>query len=194
MVAPVKLNLKIYQGATFNEVLRWESSTKVYKVITGITKSAPMVVTAVAHGAPEGWRVKISNVVGMKEVNSLGYLIATSTTSDTVTINSVNSTDYTAYISGGILEYNQPIDLAGYTARMQIRSKITSTDVISELTTENSLITLDNTYKTITLNIPASTTSGFTFKSAVYSLELVNGTEVIPFVYGDVTLVSEVTR
>ena len=29
MTSPVKLNFKVYQGSTFKEVLRWESSTKV---------------------------------------------------------------------------------------------------------------------------------------------------------------------
>lgn len=62
MPSPIKLNLKVYQGATFREPLRWESSTKVYKPISGITKSAPIVINAVGHGIPVGWRTKVTNV------------------------------------------------------------------------------------------------------------------------------------
>ena len=194
MTAPVKKNFKIYQGSTFNEILRWESSTKVYKPITAITKAAPMVVTAVGHGLVAGWRAKISNVVGMKEVNSEEYLVATEITNDTATFNGVNAAGYTTYTSGGILEYNMPVPLSGYTGRMQIRASLNSSTVILELTTENSLLVIDDATKTITINIPASTTQTFTFKSAVYSLELVSGVTVIPFIYGNLTLDTEVTR
>ena len=193
-MAPSKLNLKIFQGSTFAEVLRWESSTKTYIPITGITKAAPVVITAPAHGMPVNWRTKVTNVVGMKEINSIDYYVVTAVTNNSVTLNDVNSLGYTAYTSGGVLEYNQPVDLNGYTARMQIREKITSTTVIKELTTNNGGISIDNTTKTITINISATDTAALTFKSAVYSLELITGSTVIPFVYGSVSLESEITR
>lgn len=194
MTAPVKLNLKIYQGSTFKQVLRWESATKVYAPITGISKAAPMVVTAVAHGAPLGWRARIVNAGGMKEANLLDYQTITDKTSDTVTFNQVNSLAYTAYTSGGVLEYNQPVNLASYTARMQIREKLDSTDYILSLTTENGGIVLDNTLKTITIVIQDEATALLTFKSAVYDLELISGGEVTQLTTGSVSLVKEVTR
>jgi hypothetical protein len=89
MSAPIKLNLKIYQGSTFKQVLRWESSTKVYVPITNISKNAPMVVTAPSHSIPLGWRAKITNAGGMKEANALDYQIATEITADTITFNQV---------------------------------------------------------------------------------------------------------
>lgn len=195
MVAPVKLNFKIYQGSTFKEVLRWETSTKVYKLITGITKSAPIVITSTAHGIPLGWRAKITNVVGMKEINSNDvYHTITDSTSNSVTINTVNSLAYTDYTSGGVLEYNQPRSLAGTTGRMQLRSKVDSADVLLELTTANGGIIIDDILKTITLNISAVASSAITFTSAVYSLELIDGTEVTPFIYGAITVEKEITR
>ena len=195
MVAPVKLNFKIYQGSTFNEVLRWESSTKVYKTITAIYQSAPLAIQAPTHGVPVGWRVKITNVVGMKEINSDSvYHTVTAADTNTVTINAVNSVGYSAYVSGGILEYNEPVTLTGYTARMQIREKLGSTTIIKELTTENGGITLDNANKTITINISATDTAAFTFKQAVYSMELVNGSTVTPFLTGSLSLENEITR
>lgn len=62
MSSSIKLNLKVHQGATFRETLRWESSAKVYKPITAITKVAPVQINAVGHGTPVGWRSKFTNV------------------------------------------------------------------------------------------------------------------------------------
>lgn len=196
MTTPAKINFKVYQGSTFSEVLRWESPTKVYKTITGIAQAAPVVITSVAHGVPPDWRVKLTNILGMTDLNSSEvYQVVTSTTTDTITINNINSLNYKAYVSGGIIEYNQPINLAGITGRMQIRADIDSTTVLAELTTLNGGILIDNVLKTITLTIPASTTADFSFTTAVYDLELVSsGGQVTPFCGGILSLYKEVTR
>jgi hypothetical protein len=195
-MTPVKLGFKVYQGSTFSEVLRWESSKKVYKTITGITQSAPTVVTAASHSVPDGWRVKITNVGGMTEINSTeNYHIATYIDSSNIEINALNSLGFKAYTTGGVIEYNEPVDLTGYTARMQIREKLDSSTVIHELTTENGGIVIDTTNYKVTVVISAADTALFTFNTAVYSLELISPTnEVYPFVNGVLTLVKEVTR
>lgn len=195
MAAPSKINFKMYQGSTFSEVLRWESSKKVYKPITGITAAAPCVVTSTAHGVPEGWRVKITNAGGMKEINSADtYHIATVASANTIELNNINSIGYTAYTSGGVLEYNEPVSLVGYTARMQLREKLDSATFIKELTTENGGILVDTVNSKITIYITAADTTLFTFSSVVYSLELIKAAEVTPFANGVITLVKEVTR
>jgi hypothetical protein len=194
MSASTKVNFKIIQGSTFIEVLRYESDTKIYTPITAIFATAPMSITANNHGMVAGWRAKISNVVGMTEANNLDWIIATQVGASSATFNSVNAAGFKPYVSGGILEYNQPVSLAGMTARMQIREKLASTTIIEELTTENGKITIDDAAKTIVLQIPATTTATYTFKSATYSLELIVGTTIIPFIYGNITLDKEVTR
>lgn len=193
-MTPTKVNFKIYQGSTFLEVLRYESATKVYVDISAAFNDAPFVVTANNHGMVAGWRCKLSNLGGMTEANNLDYIVASSVTNNDVTFNSVNAAGFKAYTSGGILEYNAPVNLAGMTARMQIREKLTSTTVIQELTTENGMIAIDNTAKTIVIQLSATLTAGYTFKSAVYSLELITGSTVIPFVYGNIVLDKEITR
>lgn len=193
-MAPTKINFKIYQGSTFKEVLRWESAVKGYAPITGITKAAPVVITSAGHTIPVGWRVKVSNVLGMKEINSTDYYTVTDKTASSVTINAVNSLAYTDYLSGGVLEYNIPTSLATVTARMQIRTKISDTVPLEELTTENGKIIVDDTNKTITLLLSDTVTSAYTFSSAVYSIELLVSGEVIPFIYGNITLEKEITR
>lgn len=195
MITPTKINLKIYQGSTFKEVLRWESAVKTYAAITGITKAAPMVITTPAHALPAGWRFKVTNVAGMKEINSTDtYQTATTVDTNTITVNAVNSLGYTDYISGGVVEYNQPNNLFGVAARMQIREKINSTTTLDELTTENGKIVLDNVLKTITILLTDTITAAYTFSSAVYSMELIVSGEVIPFIYGDIALIKEITR
>lgn len=196
MTAPVKINYKVYKGSTFSEVLRWESGTKVYKYITGITNAAPIVITAASHGMPDGWRFKVTNVLGMKEINSSDvYHLASNVTSDTVTINAINSIGYTTYTSGGVIEYNSPIDLSAYNARMQVRAKIDSADILLELTSLNGGIVLDNVAKTITLNMTAEQTAAFTFTTGVYGTELyTSGGLVVPFAVGTISTEKEVTR
>lgn len=196
MSTPAKINFKLYQGSTFNETLRWESSVKSYKPITAITKSAPVVVTSVAHGIPVEWRVRFTNIAGMTELNnSETYYSVTSTTANTVTINDINSLGFKDYVSGGVIEFNTPIDLTGFTARMQIRAKIDDEVIIKELTTSSGDIAVNNTTKTITLTIPAYVTAAFTFSTAVYSLEMISsGGQVTTLCNGTITLVKEVTR
>lgn len=185
----------MYQGSTFDEVIRWESPNKVYKPITSITKAAPTVITAPAHGLIPGLRTKVTNVLGMKEINSTdSYLLVTDSTTDTITIGDLNSLGYTAYTSGGTLEYNAPVDLTGYTARLQVREKLTSDIVLLELSTSNGGIVLNNTNKTIRLVYSATNTALLTFTSGVYSLEMENSGVVTTIMSGTISLVKEITR
>lgn len=196
MAAPAKINFKMYQGSTFNESLRWESGKKIYKTITNITQAAPCVVTSTNHGIPDQWRVKITNVGGMKDINSSeNYNVATRIDADTIELNSINAVGFAAYTSGGVIEYNEPVDITGYTARMQIREKIESVDFIDEYTTLAGTLVIDDVAHTISIVIPAITTTAYTFSQVVYSLELESpGGVVTPFANGQISLIKEVTR
>ena len=196
MAMPTKLNLTILQGSTFSEIIRWEDYKKVYKPITGITQAGPVVITSPTHAVPDGWRVRVTGVGGMKEINSAEtYRKATLLTTNTIEINEINSSLYTAYTTGGVLEYNEPMDLAGYTARMQVRTKIGSTTFLTELTTENGGIVLNNTNKTIKLLISATNTALIDWSKGVYSLELISGAGIVyTLLTGNITVKNEVTR
>ena len=195
---PAKLNFKVYQGSTFLQQLRWESETKTYIPITSITKTAPVQITvnSAQNLPPVGWRVRVTNVSGMKEINMPEdtYYLLTNKNAATIELNSVNSTGYSTYTSGGILEFNTPVSLAGYTARMQIRKKLKDTEAVLTLTTENGGIVFDNNLKTITITMTAEQTAALTFNSAVYDLEFINGSTVTRFAEGSLTLQQEVTR
>lgn len=196
---PAKLNYKIYEGSTFQETFRWESQTKSYAQISAIAKAAPCVITTTStHTCPLNWRVRITGVAGMKEINTAGddYYLVTEKTSTTVTLNQINSANFTAYTIGGILEWNTPIDLTGYTAQMQIRETLDSSTVIHELTSAvGGGISIDTANYTVTISIPANTTRNFDFTTAVYSLELTDPSGVVTtLVTGNLTLVREITR
>lgn len=89
---------------------------------------------------------------------------------------------------------DDPVDLTGYTARMQIREKYTSTIYNLNLTTENGGITLGGDLGTISLLVSASVTSEIVPKEYVYDLELDSGGEVTRIIEGKFIVTPEVTR
>jgi len=196
---PARISYRIYQGSTFKETLRWESETKQYAQISGVTKAAPCVITTTsAHAIPLNWRIRVLGVLGMKDINTASttdYYLVTSKTATTVTLNQINSSDFGAYTTGGIIEWNTPIPLTGYTAQMQIRESIDATTVIHELTSANGGITIDPVNFTISMNISSAVTATFNFDAAVYSMELTDNQGIVyPFLSGSFTLIKEVTR
>ena len=200
---PVRENLTIKKGSTFTRVVRWSAPPFIYKEITAITKAAPAVLTAPLHGLVAGWRFAISDVAGMIQINAKttppsildDYHKATVLTPNTIEINDLSSASYSAYTSGGYIRYLTPVDLTGYTARMQIRARFTASIILDTLSTANSRITLDNVAKTITLLFPEANTTAYTFKTGVYDLELISsGGLVTPFLTGGISIVEEATR
>lgn len=103
--------------------------------------------------------------------------------------------DRTFTLKNGPAESRTPVDLTGYTARMQVRQDIDDEDPLLELTTENGGIVLGDAAGTIQLVLTATQTAGLDFDSAVYDLELVSGAgRVRRLMRGVVTLSREVTR
>ena len=87
------------------------------------------------------------------------------------------------------------VNLSGYTARMQIREKHTSTSPLLTLTTENGGIALGGSAGTVSINISASTTTGFSPKEYVYDFELISsGGTVTRLIEGKFIVTPEVTR
>jgi hypothetical protein len=88
-----------------------------------------------------------------------------------------------------------PVNLSGYTARMQIRPVVQSPTVLVELTTQNGRIALGGANGEITLTLAASITEAIQATSGVYDLELVSaGGIVTAILEGSVTFPREVTR
>lgn len=86
-----------------------------------------------------------------------------------------------------------PVNLTGYTAKMQIRSRIGDETVLLELSTENGRITLGGVAGTILLTISATDTEDLTFEQGVYDLELIDDGTVTRLLQGVVQIQKEVT-
>ena len=195
-------DLTIQQGRTFSLALRWESTPVVYRPITAIAQTAPARLTVPAHGVPDGWRVAITNVKGMTEINaeankltSRDYHQATVLDANTVEINDINAAGFKAYTSGGYIQFDNPVDLTGFTARLTIKNRVGGS-VLYTLTTENGGIVIDAAAKLVTLNISAVDTALMAFTTGVYDLEMVSGATpavVTALLSGRVTVSKEVT-
>ena len=124
-------DLIITRGKTFTLVIRWGTEPIVYKAITAIQQSAPVRITAVGHGLVDGWPVAVTNAKGMTEINAEANNVrdsdfhpATVIDADTIEINDINASGFKPYASGGIIQFNTPVDLAGYKARDTIKKKV----------------------------------------------------------------------
>jgi hypothetical protein len=100
-----------------------------------------------------------------------------------------------------------PIDLTGYSGKMQIRSNYADNNPTTYVTLSSSLNpdgtglnfsgsagTNPPTSGTIGVIISAATSSNLTFLTAKYDLELTSGAIVTRLIEGDVQLSKEVTR
>lgn len=88
-----------------------------------------------------------------------------------------------------------PYNITGYTARMHVRSNVTSNTTAITLTTENSRIALGGAAGTITLTIAATDTAALAPGLYVYDLELVSGAGVVSrIIEGNFKVKAEVTR
>lgn len=124
-------DLIITRGKTFTLVIRWGTEPIVYKAITAIQQSAPVRMTVVGHGLVDGWPVAVTNVKGMTEINAEANNVrdsdfhpVTVIDADTIEINDINASGFKAYVSGGVIQFNTPVDLAGYKARDTIKKKV----------------------------------------------------------------------
>jgi hypothetical protein len=99
---------------------------------------------------------------------------------------------------------NSPIDLTGYTGRMQLRPSIGSTSsyicLSSTLQPDGTGLNFSGSSGilppisgTIGIYISAATSSLFTFDKAVYDLEIQSGSVVTRLIQGNVQLSREVT-
>lgn len=202
----VKKDFEILIGSTWEYVIRWGTTPIVRKPITNIDLSlgAPRLSVS-SHGLFDGWGVAVYGVKSPRQINAVNnppegsdYHSATVIDTGTIELNDVtpvdeNGQEWPAYTSGGFIQYDTPVDLTGYTARMSIKDKIGGA-VLHSLTTENGGIVIDPAAKTILLSIPAATTEDFTWSRGVYDLEMVSSAgKVTRIISGRIALSREVT-
>ena len=89
---------------------------------------------------------------------------------------------------------DNPVNLTGYTANMQVREKHTSPIANLNLSTSNGSITLGGNLGTISLLVSASATAQLVPKDYVYDIEMNSGGEVTRIIEGKFIVTPEVTR
>lgn len=90
-----------------------------------------------------------------------------------------------------------PINLTGYTARMQIRKTPSSSEVLDSLTTENNRLSIYAPLEgRLRIDISAAISTNYTFDYAAYDLELVSNDNqtVYRILEGSIAAIPEVTR
>ena len=92
-------------------------------------------------------------------------------------------------------ENDTPINLTGYTARMQIREHLASAGTLAELTTANGGIIINAALGKLTLTLSATATDALTPSRAVYDLEVESsGGVVTRLLQGNILIERSVTR
>lgn len=180
-------------GETFHPTIRWGTGVYTSKAITGITQATPAVITAVAHGLPNGWPCAVVGALGMVQINATRYppqgndwKAGTVLGVDSVQLNGVSSAGMTAYTSGGSLVYDTPASLAGITATMTIYDNPGHTGTPLVTLTSTAGITIDNVLMTIT---PLLQTAGLTWTTGYYRLDVTDGGGVVTeLLRGTITL------
>ena len=88
-----------------------------------------------------------------------------------------------------------PIDITGYTAKMQIRKAPSDSNVLLELSTANNRITIDGLNGGVELFITATDTGAINWVGGVFSLELTSPTGTVTrLLEGAVSVSPEITR
>lgn len=88
-----------------------------------------------------------------------------------------------------------PVNVTGYSAKMQIRASAFSDEVLLELSTTNGKIALVPSTGTVTLVFSATDTGAINWKRAKYDLELTSSNGAVTrLIEGEITVSQEVTR
>lgn len=170
-------------GETFMPVIRWATEELTGIPITAISQTAPVAITAIGHAVPPDWDVAVVSAQGMTQINSTRYPpkgadwhAATILNDNTISINDVNSADFSAYTSGGFLVYYIPMNLTGITASMVIRDAPDTGTVLTTLTDAMGTIAIDLVNKTI---VPRLETAGLTWNTGYYTLAMTDANAVV---------------
>jgi hypothetical protein len=190
----------IYQGRTFKRIVRWETTPTVFKPITGISRTAPTVVTCVGHGLKSGWYAAVTDALGMTEINAPSnaprtgdYRQVTVIDVDNFSINDLSSAQFSAYTSGGYVRYNTPKSLDGAVARLHIRNRVGGT-LLLDLSSTTGEIVLSDLDHMIVITVSDEVTKLMTYTKGVYDLEIEDAAgETYVLLSGAVTVVPEIT-
>lgn len=201
MKIPKYEDIEIIQGSQFVKSIHWYGGGKVYDTIDGVTVGHPTVITVTGHGLPSISKTPISigGVKGSAKVLNTGedecdMVLATHIDANSFSV-PIPTVGKVYEANTGYIEWYSPKDLTNFTARMQIRASVDSTDTLVSLTSGGGDIVISLPDAKITMTIATAVTETLDFDTAVYDLELVDSSgEATRILEGEVTLSKEVTR
>lgn len=193
MTCDQTVNFFLQKGAGFSQVFRWGQPVFAWKSITAVPSVLPVHLTVTAHSIPSGWPFAVLGVLGTTQLNRDDPpYYATVIDVDTIEINDLDGSSFSTYVSGGAIRFNIPVDLAGSTAKLQVRASLNSAVLLT--LTSSSGITIDNTAKTITVVFTAAQIAALGVAQAVYSLQMTSSGGIpTQLVSGSIFIESEAT-
>ena len=178
----------LIQGATFDKLLTWINPISVFTA----------TVAGDSGGTPPVWPPDIGDTVVDNTVTWENTRLAEETDLEGANVIAEWQAN-TAYVIGDIvLSTRQPVDITGYTARLQIRDDVADeadSVVLFEMTTvidaDDNGIRLGTTGGEIRLTIQPGTTQTFDWDPAGYDLEMISAVAPPLFPDGFVTRLLE---
>jgi hypothetical protein len=179
----VVYNLGMDQGADWDLNVIYTQPAS----ITNVTGNGTTVTYTAANSFSAGQIVTIDQVMPYI-YNLQSVVIASANASQFTVTNGATGT----YISGGLA--TAPINITGYTAKMQMRSYPDNPTSVLTLTTENGGITITGATGNIALHATASQTGAINQGPYDYDIEIYQGASVTRVVQGQVEVSAQVTR
>lgn len=195
-------DIEVRPGETFSLAVRWETEPWLYAAIVSISLTAPVLITSAAQTIPNGWNVAVVGAKGLTQLNAkynppkpADMRRASVLSSTQIEFNEISAAEFSAHRAAtGYLAWLTPHELAGYTARMQIKDRVGGTVLHSMTSAVDGGISINDSEKVIELSIGEPMTAAFAWTSGVYDLELVSpGGIVTRLLEGTVTVGTEVT-
>ena len=179
----VVYNLGMDQGADWDLNVVYAQPAS----ITNVTSDGETVTFTAANSFSAGQIVTVDEVIpyiyNLQEVE-----IATASATQFTVTNAATG----IYVSGGLA--TAPLDITGYTAKMQMRSYPNSPTPVLTLTTENGGITITGATGNISLHATADQTGAVNQGPYDYDLEIYSGASVTRVIQGQVEVSAQVTR
>lgn len=196
-----QIDITITRGKTFEFGFLYAEDELLYLPITAMPSTAPVRLTVVGHGVPDGWPVQVQCVKSPAELNSAEdeRYIARVIDADTIELNAVNAHCWKAFSGSGLLVLNKPMQLTGWHCRAQVRDRAGG-EVLFTWHSDpgenpDGDVDVDVAQSAFVLRADAATTGGLTWKRGVYDVEAIapSGEVYAVTAVSAVTVESEVT-
>lgn len=184
-----QIKLAISKGETFSKKVIFGCSPVQFLKVTGLDSSPPAKLTVPGHGLPDGWFAALVSApwaTGLRATQDpplkTEYRPILCPDADHVVFDGVNSAGWT-FSPGAYLRTYSKYPFAGKTADLYVRQRGTE---LLHLSTGGGGLSLEDGF--LTIEIPADTTSAFSWTSGQVELTLTDGDVVSLLAQGAATV------